>query len=166
MPGTRKLGKPTDQRMAMLRQQVTDLLTYGKLTTTVTRAKEVKPLAEKMITLGKKNTLASRRQALAFMTKEDAVHRVFTILAPIYAERNGGYTRVVRLGARRGDAAEEAIIALVDEDKIAARYVSSIEVQGDKITLTDVMGFTTEITGHIASVDLTGGTVVIATEAA
>ena len=120
MPGTRKLGKPTDQRMAMLRQQVTDLMTYGKLTTTVTRAKEIKPLAEKMITLGKRNTLASRRQALAFMTKEDAVTRVFTILAPVYAERNGGYTRVVRLGARRGDAAEEAIIALVDEDKIAA----------------------------------------------
>ncbi len=120
MPGTRKLGKPTDQRMAMLRQQVTDLMTYGKLTTTVTRAKEIKPLAEKMITLGKRNTLASRRQALAFMTKEDAVTRVFTILAPVYAERNGGYTRIVRLGARRGDAAEEAIIALVDEDKIAA----------------------------------------------
>ena len=120
MPGTRKLGKPTDQRMAMLRQQVTDLLTYGKITTTVTRAKELKPLADKMITLGKRNTLASRRQALAFMTKEDAVTRVFTILAPVYAERNGGYTRIVRLGARRGDAAEEAIIALVDEDKIAA----------------------------------------------
>ncbi|MBR3556007.1 MAG: 50S ribosomal protein L17 [Oscillospiraceae bacterium] len=120
MPGTRKLGKPTDQRMAMLRQQVTDLMTYGKITTTVTRAKELKPLADKMITLGKRNTLASRRQALAFMTKEDAVTRVFTILAPVYAERNGGYTRVVRLGARRGDAAEEAIIALVDEDKIAA----------------------------------------------
>ena len=120
MPGTRKLGKPTDQRMAMLRQQVTDLMTYGKITTTVTRAKELKPLADKMITLGKRNTLASRRQALAFMTKEDAVTRVFTILAPIYAERNGGYTRVVRLGARRGDAAEEAVIALVDEDKIAA----------------------------------------------
>ena len=120
MPGSRKLGKPTDQRMAMLRQQVTDLMTYGKITTTVTRAKELKPLADKMITLGKRNTLASRRQALAFMTKEDAVTRVFTILAPVYAERNGGYTRVIRLGARRGDAAEEAIIALVDEDKIAA----------------------------------------------
>ena len=102
MPGTRKLGKPTDQRMAMLRQQVTDLMTYGKITTTVTRAKELKPLADKMITLGKRNTLASRRQALAFMTKEDAVTRVFTILAPIYAERNGGDTRGGRLGARRG----------------------------------------------------------------
>lgn len=120
MPGTRKLGRTTDQRMAMLRQQVTDLVTYGKITTTIDRAKEVRPLAEKMITLGKANTLASRRQALAFMTKEDAVTRLFTILAPIYADRNGGYTRIVRLGARRGDAAEEAIIAFVDEDKIAA----------------------------------------------
>ena len=120
MPGSRKLGKTTDQRKAMLRQQVTDLVTYGKLTTTIDRAKEVRPLAEKMITLGKANTLASRRQALAFMTKEDAVTRLFTILAPIYADRNGGYTRIVRLGARRGDAAEEAIIAFVDEDKIAA----------------------------------------------
>ena len=120
MPGTRKLGKTSAQRKAMLRQQVTDLLDKGRMETTLFRAKEIAPMAEKMITLGKRNTLASRRQALAFMTKEDAVTRVFTILAPVYAERNGGYTRVVRLGARRGDAAEEAIIALVDEDKIAA----------------------------------------------
>ena len=119
MPLKTKLGKPTDQRMAMLRQQVTDLLTYGKLETTIDRAKAVRPLAEKMITLGKKNTLASYRQALSFMTKEDAANRVFKVLAPIYAERNGGYTRIMRLGARRGDAAEMAIIALVDEDKIA-----------------------------------------------
>ncbi len=119
MPGTRKLGKPTDQRMAMLRQQVTDLLEKGRLETTVTRAKELGPLTEKMITLGKKNSLASRRQALAFMTKEDAVTRVFSILAPVYAERNGGYTRIIRTGPRRGDAAEMAVIELVDEDKIA-----------------------------------------------
>ena len=119
MPLKTKLGKPTDQRMAMLRQQVTDLLTYGKLETTIDRAKAVRPLAEKMITLGKKNTLASYRQALSFITKEDAANRVFKILAPIYADRNGGYTRIMRLGARRGDAAEMAIIALVDEDKIA-----------------------------------------------
>jgi len=79
----------------------------------------VRPLAEKMITLGKKNTLASYRQALAFITKEDTANRVFKTLAPIYADRNGGYTRIMRLGARRGDAAEMAIIALVDEDKIA-----------------------------------------------
>ena len=120
MPGTRKLGKPTDQRMAMLRQQVTDLLTYGRIETTIDRAKEVRPLAEKMITLGKKNTLASRRQALAFITKEDTVTRVFSILAPVYADRNGGYTRIMRLGPRRGDAAEMAIIELVDDEKIAA----------------------------------------------
>lgn len=119
MPGTRKLGKPTDQRMAMLRQQVTDLLEKGRLETTVTRAKEIGPLTEKMISLGKKNTLASRRQALSFMTKEDAVTRLFGVLAPIYAERNGGYTRIMRIGTRRGDAAEMAIIELVDDDKIA-----------------------------------------------
>ncbi len=113
MPGTRKLGKTTAQRKAMLRQQVTDLLEHGRMETTITRAKEVRPLAEKMITLGKKNTLASRRAALAFITKEDVVTKVFTEIAPKYAERNGGYTRIMRLGARRGDAAEMAIIELV-----------------------------------------------------
>ena len=113
MPGTRKLGKTTAQRKAMLRQQVTDLLENGRMETTITRAKEVRPLAEKMITLGKKNTLASRRAALAFITKEDVVTKVFTEIAPKYAERNGGYTRIMRLGTRRGDAAEMAIIELV-----------------------------------------------------
>jgi len=113
MPGTRKLGKPTDQRMAMLRQQVTDFLDNGKMETTVTRAKEIAPVAEKMITLGKKNTLASRRQALAFVTREDVVTKVFSELAPKYAERNGGYTRITKIGPRRGDAAEMAVIELV-----------------------------------------------------
>ncbi|MBR6205919.1 MAG: 50S ribosomal protein L17 [Oscillospiraceae bacterium] len=113
MPGTRKLGKPTDQRMAMLRQQVTDLLDNGKMETTVTRAREIAPLAEKMITLGKKNTLASRRQALAFITREDVVTKVFKELASKYAERNGGYTRITKIGPRRGDAAEMAVIELV-----------------------------------------------------
>ena len=113
MPGTRNLGKPTDQRMAMLRQQVTDFLDYGKMETTVTRCKEIAPLAEKMITLGKKNTLASRRQALSFITREDVVTKVFAETSPGYAERNGGYTRITRIGPRRGDAAEMAIIELV-----------------------------------------------------
>ena len=113
MPGTRKLGKTTAQRKAMLRQQVTDLLANGKMETTVTRAKEIGPLTEKMITLGKKNTLASRRQALAFITKEDVVTKVFAEIAPKYAERNGGYTRITKIGQRRGDAAEMAIIELV-----------------------------------------------------
>jgi len=113
MPGTRKLGKPTDQRRAMLRQLVTDFLDYGKLETTVTRCKEIAPLAEKMITLGKKNTLASRRQALSFITREDVVTKVFDATAPGYSERNGGYTRITRIGPRRGDAAEMAVIELV-----------------------------------------------------
>ena len=113
MPGTRKLGKATAARMAMLRQQVTDLLDKGRMETTITRAKEIAPLAEKMITLGKTNTLASRRQALSFMTREDAVAKVFSELAPKYAERNGGYTRITRIGPRRGDAAEMAVIELV-----------------------------------------------------
>jgi large subunit ribosomal protein L17 len=114
MPGTRKLGKTTDQRKAMMRQQVTDFLQNGRMETTVSRAKEIAPVAEKMITLGKKNTLASRRQALAYITKEDVVTKVFSDLAPKYAERNGGYTRITRIGVRRGDAAEMAVIELVD----------------------------------------------------
>jgi len=113
MFGTRKLGKTSTQRKALLRQQVTDLLEHGKLETTFCRAKEVQPVVEKMITLGKKNTLASYRKALSFITKEDVAKKTFSEIAPKYAERNGGYTRVVRLGARRGDAAEMAIIELV-----------------------------------------------------
>ena len=113
MPGTRKLGKTTAQRMAMLRQQVTDLLDNGRMETTITRAKEIKPLTEKMITLGKKGDLAAYRQALSFITKEDVVHKLFKEIAPEYAERNGGYTRIVRTGVRRGDAAETAVIELV-----------------------------------------------------
>ena len=116
MPGTRKLGKTTDQRMAMLRQQVTDFLDLGRMETTVTRAKEIAPMTEKMITLGKKNTLASRRQALAYITKEDVVKKLFDQIAPEFAARNGGYTQIFKLGPRRGDAAEMALIKLVDED--------------------------------------------------
>ena len=113
MPGTRKLGKTTDQRMAMLRQQVTDFLDNGRMETTITRAKEIKTLAEKMITLGKKGDLAAYRQALSFITREDVAHKLFKEIAPEYAERNGGYTRIIRTGVRRGDAAETAIIELV-----------------------------------------------------
>ena len=113
MPGTRKLGKTTDQRMAMLRQQVTDFLDKGRMETTVSRAKEIAPLAEKMITLGKEKDLAAYRQALAFITREDVAKKVFDEIAPKYADRNGGYTRITRIGARRGDAAELAVIELV-----------------------------------------------------
>lgn len=113
MAGYRKLGKPTDARMAMLKQQTTDLLNYGQLKTTVTRAKEIAPLAEKMISLAKENTLASYRQALSFLTQEDVAKKLFDQVGPKYADRNGGYTRIVRAGFRRGDAAEIAILELV-----------------------------------------------------
>ena len=113
MPGYRKLGKTSDQRRAMLRAMTTYLLENGKVETTLARAKEVGPLTEKMITLGKKNTLASRRQAMAFVTKEAVVAKLFSEIAPEYANRNGGYTRIIKTGPRRGDAAEMAIIELV-----------------------------------------------------
>ena len=113
MPAHRKLGKPTDQRMAMLRAMVTYLLENGQIKTTVTRAKEVAPLAEKMITLAKKNDLASYRQALSFITKEDVAKKLFSELNLKYQTREGGYTRVVKIGPRRGDAAEMAIDQLV-----------------------------------------------------
>ena len=113
MPGTRKLGRPTAHRMRMLRGLTTYLLENGSVETTLTRAKEVRSLAEKMITLGKKNTLASRRQAMAFITKESVVKKLFDTIAPEYADRNGGYTQIFKIGPRRGDAAEMAIIRLV-----------------------------------------------------
>ena len=115
MPGQRKLGMPTDQRRALLRNQVTSFLENGKMTTTVTRAKETRSMAEKMITLGKKGTLAARRQALAFITKEDVVTKLFAEIAPKYAERNGGYTRIYKLAERRGDGAQMAILELVED---------------------------------------------------
>lgn len=110
----RKLGRPTDHRRAEMRAMVTYLLENGRIQTTVTRAKEVAPVAEKMVTIGKKNTLAARRQALAYITKEDVVSKLFAEISPKYAERNGGYTRIMRLGPRRGDAAEMAVLELVD----------------------------------------------------
>lgn len=116
MPGTRKLGRPTAHRIAMLRGMVTLLLENGQIETTLTRAKEVRSMAEKMITLGKKNTLASRRAALAYITKEDVVTKLFSEIAPGYTKRNGGYTRILKLGPRRGDAAEMALVMLVEAD--------------------------------------------------
>ena len=109
----RKLGRTSDQRRAMLRAMVTYLLENGQIKTTVTRAKEVAPVAEKMITLAKKNDLASYRTALGFITKEDVTKKLFQEIGVKYADRNGGYTRIVRIGPRRGDAAEMAIVQLV-----------------------------------------------------
>ncbi len=113
MSGNRKLGKPTDQRMAMMRAMVTYLLENGRIKTTVARAKEVAPITEKMISLAKTNNLASYRQALAFITKEDVAKKLFDEIGPKYEDRNGGYTRIVRIGPRRGDAAEMAFVELV-----------------------------------------------------
>ncbi len=113
MPGTRKLGKSTDQRLAMLRQQTTDLLEKGRMETTLSRAKEIAPLAEKMISLGKEKDLAAYRQMLSFITREDVAKKVKDELAAKFADRNGGYTRITRIGARRGDAAEMAVIELI-----------------------------------------------------
>ena len=113
MPGTRKLGRATANRMAMLRAMVTFLLENGKIETTVTRAKEVRSMAEKMITIAKDPTLANKRQVFAFVTKEAVSNKLFSEIAPKYADRNGGYTRIIKTGARRGDAAEMAIIQLV-----------------------------------------------------
>ena len=113
MFGTRKLGKTSTQRKALLRQQVTDLLENGKIETTFYRAKEVQPVVEKMITLSKKGGLANYRRALAYITKEDVAKKLFDEIGAKYADRNGGYTRVTRTGARRGDAAEMAVIELV-----------------------------------------------------
>ena len=113
MPGTRKLGRTSDQRKAMLRAMVTYLLENGKIETTVEKAKETRCMAEKMITLGKTNTLHTKRQALSYITKRDVVVKLFDEIAPKYADREGGYTRIMKLGPRRGDNAEMAIIELV-----------------------------------------------------
>lgn len=113
MPGTRKLGRTSDHRRAMMRAMVTYLFENGKIETTVTRAKEVRAVAEKMITLGKANTLHTKRQVYSYITKEDVAKKVFDEYAVKYEDRTGGYTRIIKIGPRRGDAAEMVIIELV-----------------------------------------------------
>jgi len=114
MPSARKLGKRADQRRAMFRGMVTLLLDKGRIETTLFRAKELKRVTDKMITIGKKNTLAAKRAAMAYITKEEVVKKLFDRIAPSFEDRNGGYTRVLKLGPRRGDGAEMAIIELVN----------------------------------------------------
>ena len=113
MPGTRKLGRASAHRKAMLRAMVTYLLEHGRIETTVPRAKELRAVAEKIITLGKNDTLHSRRQVLAYVTKDEVTSKLFSEIAPKYVDRNGGYTRITKIGPRRGDCAEMAIIELV-----------------------------------------------------
>ena len=113
MAGSRKLGRATDHRKAMLRAMVTFLLENGKIETTVSRAKEVRAMAEKMITIGKTDDLHSKRQAFAYITKEAVVKKLFDEISPKYKEQNGGYTRIIKIGQRKGDAAMEVILELV-----------------------------------------------------
>ena len=113
MAGSRKLGRSSDQRKAMLRGMVTFLLENGQIETTVTRAKEVRAMTEKMITLGKSDTRHNKRQVMSYVTKEDVTKKLFDEIAPKYSDRNGGYTRIIKTGLRRGDAAPMAIIQLV-----------------------------------------------------
>ena len=110
----RKLGRTGSHRMAMLRNMVTSFLDKEKIVTTVPKAKELRPFAEKIITLGKQESLHARRRALAIIRKKSVVHKLFDTLAPRYADRHGGYTRIIRLGYRKGDSAEMALIELVD----------------------------------------------------
>ena len=117
MSRKRKLGRATAHRLAMLRALVTFLLENGKIETTVTRAKEVSSLAEKMITLAKVDSLHNKRIAMSFITKKDVVRKLFGEIAPSFVDRNGGYTRITKLGPRRGDAAEMAILEIIKEDK-------------------------------------------------
>ena len=113
MPGSRKLGRSSDHRRAMLRAMVTFLLDKGKIETTVTRAKEVRSMTEKIITKAKVNNLHNKRQVMSYVTKEEVVKRLFDEIAPKYNDVNGGYTRILKIGNRKGDAAEMAIIELV-----------------------------------------------------
>lgn len=115
MPGTRKLSRPTAHRMSMLRGMVTAMIEKERMETTVTRAKDVAALVEKMISLGKEGTLAARRRAMSFITKEDAVKKLFEEIAPRFSTRAGGYTRITRIGPRRGDAAEMAILEILED---------------------------------------------------
>src|SRR5215468_8814306 len=112
----RKLSRNTSHRRALLRNLVTDFLDHGRLMTTLPKAKEVRPLAEKMITLGKRDNLHARRQVQAYVLREGIAKKVFDTIAPRFADRNGGYSRIIKLGNRKGDGADLAIIELLGSE--------------------------------------------------
>ena len=112
----RKLNRTTSHRLAMFRNMVTSLLDHGRIYTTIPKAKELRSIAESMITLGKRGDLHARRQALAFIREKDVVHRLFNEIGPRYQNRPGGYTRIVKVGFRRGDAAPMCLIELVTDE--------------------------------------------------
>ena len=112
----RKLSRNTSHRRALLRNLVTSFLEHGRLVTTLPKAKEIRPLAEKMITLGKRDTIHARRQVQAYLLKEAIAAKVFKTIAPKFAGRNGGYSRIIKLGNRKGDGADTAIIELLGSE--------------------------------------------------
>lgn len=116
----RKLGRTSSHREAMFRNMVTSLFEHERIVTTREKAKELRPIAEKMITLAKRGDLHARRQALSYIRSKDIVHKLFTDISEQYADRNGGYTRIIQTGIRQGDAASMAIIELVGyEEQVA-----------------------------------------------
>ena len=114
----RRLGRTTSHRMAMFRNMVTSLFEHERIVTTAEKAKELRPIAEKMITLGKRGDLHARRQALSFIRSKDVVEKLFTDIKDKFADRKGGYTRILKTGIRKGDAAGMAIIELVGYEEV------------------------------------------------
>jgi large subunit ribosomal protein L17 len=110
----RKLGRDSSHRKALYANLASALIEHGRIKTTVAKAKEVRPVAEQMITLGRRGDVAARRQALKYLRSQDVVHKLFSEVAPRFADRAGGYSRIVRLGPRLGDAAEMVYLELVD----------------------------------------------------
>ena len=117
----KKLGRDSAHRKALYSNLAGALIEHGRIKTTVTKAKAVKPIAEQMITLGRRGDLHARRQATAFLRSRDVVHKLFADVAPLFKDRPGGYTRIVKLGPRQGDAAEMAYLELVNEEYVAAQ---------------------------------------------
>jgi large subunit ribosomal protein L17 len=110
----RKLGRDSAHRKALYANLTASLIEHGRIKTTVAKAKEVRPVAEEMITLGRRGDVPARRQALAFLRSQDVVHKLFSDVGPRFSDRPGGYSRIVKLGPRQGDAAEMAYLELVD----------------------------------------------------
>src|SRR5881296_1990681 len=132
----RKLSRNTSHRRALLRNLVTDFLDHGRLMTTLPKAKEIRPLAEKMITLGKRDSLHARRLVQSYVMRETVAKKLFDTVAPKFADRNGGYTRIIKLGNRKGDGADMAIIELLGSElevKKAERAEKEKEKQGKKV---------------------------------
>jgi large subunit ribosomal protein L17 len=136
----RKLGRTTAHRRSLFRNQLASLITHERITTTLPKAKDLRPLAEKMVTLGKRGGLHARRLALKNLPDQDAVKKLFDTIAPRFAERNGGYTRIMKLGRRQGDGAEMAILELVDFDfaqRRAEKAVADKAAQEKKASLLE-----------------------------